>query len=347
MQLTLVVPGLLDASLAALAAASAAAPALARMLGAAREPAVDDDGLVAIACKALGIARQRDWPVAPWLARGAGIDAGAGFWMCVEPATFTIGSADVRLAGVVDDLTADQGDALRSMLNAHFAGDGLRFVALEAARWLVNAGVAQALATHPPDVARDAPLLSFLPTGPDAPRWRRWHNEIQMLLFEHPLNRARESAGLAPVNGVWLWGGGTLQTTDGRSRIAMLYADAALARGLARGAGVPVAPIPRSFDALHGAAPLGAPPLSPALVWLEAIDPADGPDLARRLAAIDRDWVAPAARALPAGSLLELVMTGRGKALRFSAARPSLAQRLRAWRSAPQLSALLAPHLRH
>jgi hypothetical protein len=37
---------------------------------------------------------------------------------------------------------------------------------------------------------------------------RRWLNEIQMLLHEHPVNVAREERGEPPLNGIWLWGGG-------------------------------------------------------------------------------------------------------------------------------------------
>src|SRR5690606_16918524 len=32
-------------------------------------------------------------------------------------------------------------------------------------------------------------------------------NELQMLWFDHPVNRDRESRGLRPINSVWLYGG--------------------------------------------------------------------------------------------------------------------------------------------
>jgi len=47
-----------------------------------------------------------------------------------------------------------------------------------------------------------------LPTGAAALRWHQLFNEIQMLLFAHPLNQAREARGELPVNSVWFWGGG-------------------------------------------------------------------------------------------------------------------------------------------
>jgi hypothetical protein len=75
-------------------------------------------------------------------------------------------------------------------------------------------------------------------------------------------------------------------------------------------------------------------------VWLEPIDAGVAP---ARLAAIDRAWMAPVARALNAGSLreVELVLGGRERALRFTVRRNSLARRLRALFAPPRLSLLL------
>ena len=47
-----------------------------------------------------------------------------------------------------------------------------------------------------------------MPQGDDAPHFRSLLNELQMLLFEHPVNQAREARGELPVNSLWLWGGG-------------------------------------------------------------------------------------------------------------------------------------------
>jgi hypothetical protein len=338
MQLTLVISGLLDIAVSALADADASAPALARLLGAAEPPAIDRDSSVAIACAALGIARQRDWPVAPWLARGAGIDPGARYWLCAEPATFVVGHADVRLSGLVRDLAERETTALLATLNANFASDGVRFVGLEASHWLVGTDAAQALATHPADAVLGAPLLAFLPTGADAPRWHRWQSEMQMLLFEHPVNHARESAGLALVNGIWLWGGGTPVANSPGARIATLHTDAWHLRELARAVGVASASVPRSLDALRDTR---SP--SPVLVWLDAPDGSEAQRFAEWLAALDRDWAKPAADAFDAGEIsrLDFVLAGRATALHFSARRLSFARRLRNWRAAPRLSALL------
>src|ERR1700694_1092872 len=126
MQLTLVLPNLLDAPPAALAAADA--PALARLLSTAAAPILEPDGPLAIACAHIGIAKQNDWPAAPWLARAAGIDPGSRYWLCAEPVTLDIGRVEVRLAGVVSDLDAADGIALLSSMRAQFASDGIELL---------------------------------------------------------------------------------------------------------------------------------------------------------------------------------------------------------------------------
>lgn len=50
-----------------------------------------------------------------------------------------------------------------------------------------------------------------LPTGADQRDWLRLWNEIQMTLFEHPINLQREAKGQLPINAVWFWGAGTLK----------------------------------------------------------------------------------------------------------------------------------------
>jgi hypothetical protein len=48
----------------------------------------------------------------------------------------------------------------------------------------------------------------YLPQGPDGPRLRRLMSEIEMWLFEHPVNLARAARREPPITGLWLWDGG-------------------------------------------------------------------------------------------------------------------------------------------
>jgi hypothetical protein len=335
MQLTLVVPGLLDLAEAEPDRADADGVALARLLATSPPPATHD-GAIGVACAALGIARQRDWPIAPLLAVAANIDPGDAYWLLAEPVTLLVGQLDVRLVSIVDDLSADEAAALVSMLNSHFAGDGLRFIALSPARWLIAATDLQQLVTHPADDAVGAPIFPFLPDGPDAARWRRWQSEMQMLLFAHPLADERERKGRAAVNGVWLSGGGVRAGAQEAPDIASLYADSPLPRDLARACGVEVGAAPRSLEAWFRDGPA-----SPSLVWLPAIGLDDRESA---LAALGRDWADPLSTALAARRALELrvAISGRGRALSFTPRRSSLAARWRARLAPATLSTQLA-----
>jgi hypothetical protein len=53
---------------------------------------------------------------------------------------------------------------------------------------------------------RDAKF--YQPQGVDALHWQRILTEMQMMLYAHSLNQARESRGESMINSLWLWGGG-------------------------------------------------------------------------------------------------------------------------------------------
>jgi hypothetical protein len=339
MQLTLVAPGLLDLPGNVLAAIDAQAPALSRLLASAAAPETEDDGLLGAACRACGMARQDDWPVAPRLARACGIDPQGAYWLCAEPVTLVVGADDVRLSGVVDDLSLEDAQALVARLNAHFERDGIEFVVADAARWFVRTHDVQRLSTRPSEAALGAPLFEFLPRGDDAARWRRWLNESQMILFEHAVNQRRQAENRAPANSIWLWGGGTDQPPAGPSRGTRIFGGDSRTCELTRGSGIEVAPLPASFDAL--AALVGS---TPAVVWLDPLVPESA---LRGLSLIDRAWMAPALRALDAGSVsVEIVVGGQPRAQRFQPRRATLTQRVRARFSPPRGSALLLSEAR-
>lgn len=337
MQLTLVLPNLLDAPPDALGDADV--PALARLLATAASPIAEPDGTLAFACGAVGIAKQHDWPVAPWLARAAGYDTGMRYWFCAEPVTLEVGRDQGRLAGLVGDLDATESAALLSSLRAHFAADGLAFAEGAPGHWWASLADAQQLETSPPGAARGKPLLPYLPRGPDAARWRRWQGEMQMLLFEHPVNRARENGGRPPVNYVWIWGGGTLRAPDPEASPGSLFAETALVHDLARGVGLDAAAIPVSFAALRA-----APPAASALVWFDALQT---PALQEQLAAFDAHWAAPLEHALDHKEIsATLVLGGSGSALSFTPGATGAMRRLRRrWSPSPSLSPLLAAYV--
>ncbi|MGC1523118.1 MAG: hypothetical protein WA803_16370 [Steroidobacteraceae bacterium] len=65
-----------------------------------------------------------------------------------------------------------------------------------------------AAVTHDPQQIQDQHIEHHLPAGDAAPPLRRLMSEIEMWLFEHPLNRARIADAAPTVSALWLWGCG-------------------------------------------------------------------------------------------------------------------------------------------
>ena len=229
----LVAPGLL-----AHPSACRAQPAFARLAHYAGAPIVDDAGLTMLTCATLGL--DRDAPVAALMAAGVGLAAADDYWLKADPVTLVPGRTNVALAGRVDDLDADEAGELLTALNAHFHDDGLVFVAPRPDTWLAHIAASPELVTTPLARAQRGDLSVELPRGAAGPQWRRWQDEIQMLLHSHPVNSAREARGVAPANAVWFWGGGRLSQAGASPTLDVDAPEGAmgdLLRGIARTGG--------------------------------------------------------------------------------------------------------------
>ncbi|TAG76540.1 MAG: hypothetical protein EAZ21_16255, partial [Betaproteobacteria bacterium] len=102
--------------------------------------------------------------------------------------------------------------ALCAACDAHMREDGLRLEYVSASEWrMVTARDIKVLAERPDWIVGEA-MRPNLPRGEDARLVERWMNELQMLLFNHPVNAARAERRLPPVNVVWLWGFDGLQS---------------------------------------------------------------------------------------------------------------------------------------
>ncbi|HEY1329168.1 MAG TPA: hypothetical protein VGI14_19685 [Casimicrobiaceae bacterium] len=308
-----VCPGLL-----AHASACATHPSLARLAYYAGTPTVDADGIAMLACRTLGLGANP--PVAALVAAGLGVDPRDDYWLVADPVTLVPGRSDVALAGRAAGLTDEETHELLMALNAHFVDDGLTFVAPRRDVWLAHLALAPELRTSSLDRARVSPLSEALPLGDDASQWRRWQDEIQMLLHNHPVNGAREGAGIAPANAVWFWGGG--RRADAADRLQPLDVNAPenalgdLLRGIAASAqrnATPGATPQRAF--VHE--PVEAPDDVDTLVE-RVLEPA--------LAVLERD----------AQATLDFIADGAGAAVAWHARAPSALRRVMArWRARP------------
>ena len=186
-------------------------------------------------------------PIA-YIRQGTGYVGDRPMW-CLDPAYVQI-DRELAYLAAMDELALTETEArqLIADINHHFA-DVLEIHYHQPQQWLVHTDLQ--LSTCTPSEALRQDLSRMLPTGPDAQRWRSIVNEIQMLLHSHPVNEARQLVGKLPVNSLWLWGGGEIETTE--PHLDMVYANhalvaAAAARNTIRHAALPDQIEPALFE---------------------------------------------------------------------------------------------------
>ena len=139
---------------------------------------------------------------------GLGPDRAA--WACLAtPVHFMAGMRSVTMAadGILS-LAQGEAVALSEDFNRVFGGAGVR---LSVGRGALLACLFEDridAITRDPEEAAGNDVFGFQPAGPDGARLRRLMSEMEMWLFDHPMNRARSSRELRAVTGLWLWGGG-------------------------------------------------------------------------------------------------------------------------------------------
>jgi len=161
------------------------------------------------------------------------IDPGSSCWMHADPINL---QADMDRAILSDAQTLDiqqhEAATLVEQINTHFAEDGLSVVMADENNWFIELGECS-LATTPLNRAVGRNVNHLLPSGDASAQWRRFLNEVQMLLHMSEVNQRREQRGLTAINSLWLWGEGQLPP-KGDTDVTHVYANDALTKGVAR-----------------------------------------------------------------------------------------------------------------
>lgn len=170
-------------------------------------------------------------PWAAWLQLQASGEPTQGAWGLVSLCHWAMGREHATLSDPAS-LQLDEADSrlLMEAMRPYFEEDGLRLHYLSPLRWLAE-GEALAHPTASLDRVLGRNVDPWLPSASEARTLRRLQNEMQMLLYTHPLNEARQQRRLLPVNSIWFSGTGRLegQTPPGRVHLARSLAQAALA----------------------------------------------------------------------------------------------------------------------
>jgi hypothetical protein len=261
-------------------------------------------------------------------------DGGAAHWLRADPVHLRADRDRLLLlpsAGF--ELSMDEAQQLCAALNGHFSAQ-FTLHAFSPDRWGLRSEAAMDLRTRPPLELAGRDVDAELPD-------KRFHallNEIQMALYQHPVNTARDARGAPVVNSLWPWGAGRLpgaartpwQSVSADDPVALGLAKLASLRHRAPGAGATSWLERAPMDGRH-------------LVVLDALRPAaalgDGDALARRLRALEEQWFAPLLEALRGGRIGMLTTHVPDAGASFETVRGDLR---RFWRRPRPLSAYRA-----
>jgi hypothetical protein len=204
----LVIPDLfLPKDFAAEVSADLRLPALAKLLTRGSSTQVKKpNALENLLCELFGQSGAGDAPIAAISAAYDGLPQGN--WLRADPVNLRLQRDQLLLSSAL--LSVEEAQQLCSSLNEYFAGQGMEFFAPHPQRWYARLDVPPKIRTTPLPELFGCNVRGDLPTGEDAAHWHKLFNEIQIMLFAHPVNEARETRGEPTINSVWLWGEGKL-----------------------------------------------------------------------------------------------------------------------------------------
>jgi hypothetical protein len=160
-----------------------------------------------VLARALGLPSGPQIPMAAWQAASKGLVANKQAWAFITPCHWNLGQAQITLdPPQVLALSEDESRALLAAMQPYFAEDGITLVYERPDRWLAHGEVFRTLATASPE--RVVGCGDIKPWMPAEPLLRRLQNEMQMLLYTHPVNEARAERRAYPVNSFWVSGSG-------------------------------------------------------------------------------------------------------------------------------------------
>lgn len=226
-------------------------------------------------------------PAGPCVRAAAGLEASGEAWACLRPVHLLAAIDHLQVDAAPVHLEAGDRATLVADLARHFAGTDYAFLDVSGPDWLLGSARPLEVSSCAPDALPGRNLRELMPRGADSAAIASLMNEVQMLLHEHPVNVARTSRGVAPVNGLWPWGWGH-EAPVGRLELPVLATDDAWLEAAWRVHGGVVHGIDRVAALLRD----GVPRICVGAVDLRADDPA----------ALERDCFEPLRRVAATGA---------------------------------------------
>ena len=153
--------------------------------------------------QALGWPDNGPWP---WAARDTG-EAGPQAW--ITPCHWQVGMDQVvMLPPEALALTDEESRQLLQAMQPYMAEDGLQLQWRSALRWHARGQVLEGVASASLARVSGVNIRPWITDGSLPTALQRLQSEMQMLLYNHPVNDARMARGQLTVNAFWLHGAG-------------------------------------------------------------------------------------------------------------------------------------------
>ena len=146
----------------------------------------------------------------PW----AAVEANTGTakaWAYITPCHWAMGREHATMTDPAAlALTPEESQTLLAAMQPYFATEGVTLHYAAPERFLAEGEVFRTLPTASLDRVLGRNVDAWLPGTDTAASLRRLQNEMQMLMYTHPLNDERSAKRLLPVNSFWISGTGAL-----------------------------------------------------------------------------------------------------------------------------------------
>lgn len=129
-----------------------------------------------------------------------------GHWLRADPvnivtshdAAYMQGNAELHIT------PAEQQQILHS-INQHLKDDGLQLYALNNVVWYLHSIKPVDCVSPPPLQLLNKAIDVQVFRNQSGIDWLALFTELQMLLYQHPVNELRRSQGIAEISAVWFW----------------------------------------------------------------------------------------------------------------------------------------------
>jgi len=165
-----------------------------------------------------------DWPDDgpwPWAARETGTP-GPQAWL--TPCHWQVGMDQVvMLAPEALQLGDEESQQLLQAMQPYMAEDGLQVQWHSALRWLARGEMLDGVATASLARVSGTNIRPWITDGSLPTALRRLQSEMQMLLYNHPVNDARMARGQLAVNAFWLHGAGQPAASSASAEVRCIH----------------------------------------------------------------------------------------------------------------------------